>query len=149
MDVSATLATLAVAPAAAAKVVDCCPRAVQSALRGPVPAHERETGNEAKFNFGTAGAIMSRAAADGPVNVIITTACNLAKLTTANKLGGSKLNNRDSVTGDVVVKRDAHKPGTQNVVTFKEPVFAARFATYANRPRAWTCSCAVRSRPRK
>ena len=115
-----------------AQVTVFCPGAVRSVVTGLAQAYQRESGNEVKLEFGTAGALQKRAAAGEFADVVIVTSGGLAELIKQGKVESSSTRNVGKVGVGVAVRAGAPEPDIATADAFKAAMLRARSVMYAD-----------------
>jgi len=104
--------------------------AMQAALKDLAPAFEKSSGHKLNIEYGTAGKVEEKVAADEEIDVAILTKPRADRLVGKAKLVGGTTATLARVPIGLVVRKGAAKPDISSVEAFKKALLGAKSIAY-------------------
>jgi molybdate transport system substrate-binding protein len=128
----ALLAGLSTGTAGAAEIKVLCAGAMRAVLQQLTPVFEKSSGHKLVIEYGTAGQVEAKVAADEAIDVAILTKPRVDKLVRAGKLiGGTTIVLARAPIG-LAVKKGAPHPDISSVDAFKRALLNAKSIAYVD-----------------
>lgn len=118
--------------AAAAEVKVVSAGAMRAVLQELAPQFEKASGHKLTIEYGTAGKVEEKIAADKPIDVAILTKPRVDKLVRAAKLVSGTTATLASAPLGLAVKKGAPKPDISSVGAFKKTLLSAKSIAYVD-----------------